>query len=209
MTPKRLFFVIIAINSLLLILLVTSVILGNRLINQQSGKLAEAKVQSKIIEDQQIQLNKAKKDVEQYKDLNDIVKTIVPQDKDQAKTVLEISKIAEESGIKLSGIAFESSSLGQTAAPSASGQTSTPTPTPGANALSQVKPVKGISGVYSLEIIVTSLDSEPVPYNNFLSFLEKLEANRRTAHVNTIVIKPDKSGQNLSFALTLNAYLKP
>ncbi len=217
MTPKRFYFVMLGVNLLLLIALVGGVVFGSVVIKEQANKLTKAKVQNKVIEEQQIQLTQAKQDIEKYTELDSITKAIVPQDKDQAKTVREITKLAEESGIILKGIAFNSSSLGQTAAPKAAepateGEPTTTAPkpaTPAAPALTQVKPVEGITGVYALEIIVTSLESQPVPYTNFITFLEKLESNRRTAHVDKISVKPSDDGSSVSFVLTLNAYVKP
>jgi len=216
MTPKKFYFGMLGLNGLLLIVLIAGVVFGSILIKEQAGKLTKAKIQNKVIEQQQIQLTQAKKDIEKYQVLDNVTKTIVPQDKDQAKTVREINKLAEESGITLKGIAFSSSSLGQAAPPKATttegeaGATAAPkTAETAVPALTQVKPVDGIKGVYSLEIVVTSLETNPVPYSNFITFLEKLESNRRTAHVDKINVKPTKDGGSVSFALTLNAYVKP
>lgn len=210
MTPRRVYFGMIGLNVILLLILAGGVVFGNMLIQKQADKLMTAKTQNKVIEEQQIQLTQAKKDIEKYQELDSITKSIVPKDKDQAKTVREITKLAEESGIKLKGIAFPSSTLGQAAPPSASSSGSSgaakPAPSPG---ITQVKPAEGINGVYALEIVVTSLETQPVPYENFITFLEKLESNRRTAHVDKISVMPTPDGTALSFALTLNAYVKP
>ena len=50
-----------------------------------------------------------------YSPLEKIAKIVVPQDKDQAKAVLEIVKIAGESGIKPTAINFPVSTLGNAA----------------------------------------------------------------------------------------------
>lgn len=212
MTPKKFYFGMLGVNTLLLIVLAGGVVYGSVLIEAQAEKLTKAKVQTKVIEEQQIQLTQAQKDIETYAELDSITKAIVPQDKDQAKTVREITKLAGESGITLKGIAFNTSSLGQAATPAPAAPTeenATPQSTVQAPSITQVKPVDGIKGVYALEIIVTSLETQPVPYENFLKFLEKLESNRRTAHVDKINVKPSGDGASVSFVLTLNAYVKP
>lgn len=221
MTSRKIYFLMIGINFILLSGLALSVVYGSVLIKDQAKKLNSVKIQNKVIEQQQTQLTQAKKDIETYTELNDITRAIVPQDKDQAKTVRELTKLAEESGIYLSTISFDTSSLGQATqnqAPQAnnnasSGSTSTtvtPSPAPAPQpSITQVKPVEGIKGVYTLEIDVSSLESEPVPYSNFLTFLEKLESNRRTAHVDKINVKPSDDGKFVSFTLTLDAYVKP
>lgn len=213
MTPKRFYYLMNAINITLVLLVVCGVYFGNILLQKQANKLTVAKTQTKVIEQQQISLTQAKKDIEKYAEINTVAKSIVPQDKDQAKTIREINKLAAESGISLKTVSFQSSNLGQApaaAAKPATGETSTTTPAaPAQPTLSQVKTVDGISGVYSLEIIVSSADQQPIPYQSFIDFLEKLESNRRTAHVAKITVKPADDGRTLSFSLTLNAYVKP
>ena len=181
---------------------------GNALLSKQSKKLEAVKVENKVTEEQEKSLAQAKKDIEKYKDLNAIAKSIVPQDKDQAKTTREISRLTEESGVKLQEIKFQTSTLGQTPAaaqPASGGDT---TKTPAAPPLSQVKSVDGIPGVYSLEMVITT-GSNSVTYQQLITFLEKLESNRRTAHVDKVSITPNNSGTGFNFTLTLKAYVKP
>lgn len=212
MTPKKFYFVMNGVNILLIILIICGVYFGNILLQNQAKKLTAAKTQTKVIEQQQVSLAQAKKDIEKYTEINNIAKSIVPQDKDQAKTVREINKLASESGIALKAISFQSSNLGQAPAATpkpAEGEKTTTPAAPTQPTLSQVKSVEGITGVYALEIIVSSADQQPVPYESFIKFLEKLESNRRTAHVAKITVKPVDDGSTLSFSLTLNAYVKP
>jgi cell division protein FtsB len=204
MTPKRFFFVMTGSLVLLIGLIIASTVGGNMLLQKQSKKLVDLKAQNKVIEEQQTSLIQARKDIEKYKELNSIAKSIVPQDKDQAKTVREINKLAADSGIALKAITFQTSNLGQAPASAAPGATKPATPS-----ISQVKPVDGIAGVYSQEITITPDDKSPVAYRKFLTFLEKLESNRRTAHVNKITVNPTDDGSALTFVLTLNAYVKP
>ena len=216
LTPKRFFYLMVGVNIALVLLLVGITIIGKDMIKEESDKLVKAKTQNQVIERQQIQLNQAKKDIGQYQELNEISKSIVPQDKDQAKTVREITKLAQESGITLKGITFPVSNLGEFTAPTPAPvttenteSTATAPPQPSAPPVSQLTPAEGINGVFAMEIVVSSLETDPIPYENFLRFLEKLESNRRTAHVQDISVKPLGSGESVSFVLTLNAYVKP
>ena len=205
----------ISLNALLVVLISGAVVYGTSLIQKQGEKLMAAKVQTKAVEAQQLSLSQAKNDLEKYLDLNNIARSIVPQDKDQAKTVREINKFAEESGITLKTISFSSSNLGQAApvAPkpesSTGGQETAQTPAPAAPSISQVTPVEGITNVFAMDIIVSSVEQKPISYESLINFLEKLEKNRRTAHVKQINIKPIENGDGLSFSLTLSAYIKP
>lgn len=206
MTPKRFYYVMVAVSVLIFLALIGSVFAGNYLLKQQSEKLKQAKAESQAIDSQKVSLAQAKNDLEQYAELNDVAKSIVPQDKDQAKTVREINNIASQSDIKLSQISFQSSTLGQ-AAPKTATPTS-PSTAPKLPPITQVQPVPGINGVFSLEITIASSE-DPIPYYKFLEFLERLENNRRTAHVTSISISPVAAGADVTFSLKLNAYLKP
>jgi hypothetical protein len=210
MNAKYVSYVLILLCVVLTGMIIGSGALGDVVFKKQSEKLSELKAKNAALDQQSIGLIKAKQDVEQYGSLNEIAKKIVPQDKDQARTIREINQIASESGVTLSQISFEASSLGDNRKPP-SGTTGTTTPSAAAikSALTQVEPVPGISGVYSLAINVQSGESNPISYQQFLTFLEKLESNRRTAHVANINVTPSDDGQTVTFSLLLNAYVKP
>ncbi len=211
MTPKRFFIVMCVVNLILVLAIITGVYFGNSLISKQADKLSLAKAKNEATQALKDQLNQAKKDIAQYEDLNQITKSVVPQDKDQAKTVLEIQKAAMESGIPIKSIVFDTSSLGQVkkaTTPSSEDGATTKTPAAPTTDITQVAPVQGINGVYSLKITVSSQDATPVNFSNLITFLQKLENNRRTAHVEDISIKPSPEGK-VSFNLILKAYLKP
>lgn len=201
MNPRRFSYLMIFLVVLLLMAVIGATAAGDMLLRNQSDKLSNLKAQDQVIKEQEVSLAQAKSDIQKYTQLDEIAKSVVPQDKDQAKTVREINAIAAESGISLQQISFDTSNLGL---PAASGSAKN------SQSLSQVKPVEGIKGVYSLEVTVSSGESNPVSYYRFLNFLEKLEANRRTAHVSTISVTPsEKNRGDVTFSLVLNAYLKP
>ncbi len=220
MNSKKVFFAMIGLVSILAVVAFLVIIVGNSSLKNQSKKLMDAKLKQKTLVEQQTMLVKAKKDLEQYKDLEKLSKTVVPQDKDQARAVREIVKIARQSGISIEAIGFPASSLGSkapTAAPQ-SGSSSSPssaeqsTPQkPKTSPLTQATPVVGIDGVYSIEMIITP-EAKAVNYYTFLDFLSRLENNRRTAHVKKITISPEstkKTSPNVEFGLTLNVFVKP
>jgi hypothetical protein len=202
MSAKRYFYVMTGLLALLFLFIIGGAVGGNMLLKKQSEKLTNLKVENKAVEMQQTALVQAKRDVEKYSSLEEITKSVVPQDKDQARTVREIVQIAADNNIPIKSITFESSTLGQGATPGAQ---------PGAaklpGGLSQVKPVQGITGVFSLPISVDS--AQQVSYQDFLSFLEDLEQNRRTAHVESINVSPQPGGRSLNFSIKINAYVKP
>lgn len=72
------------------------------------------------------QYQAAKKDVEKYAYLNEIINSALPQDKDQARTVREIFLLAKQAGITIKSVQFPSSTLGAvTSAAGASAATTT------------------------------------------------------------------------------------
>jgi len=200
------YFVMVGLIAVLFVGLIGGTFGVNSLLQSKSKKLVDLKLQSQVLTEQQTGLTKAKKDIKQYADLEKIAKTIVPQDKDQAEAVLEITKLAADSGIsQLSSITFPASTLGGTL-----GTSTTPTKSSGASNLTQLTAVPGISGVYQLQITITQSSDHSVPYSQFTTFLSKLEQNRRTAQVSSITIQPDTKNPNaVAFTLIINEFIKP
>ncbi len=193
MTAKRVYYLMWALLGVSILMVFASAYLGNAIMHRQSDKLLAAKLESRVLDEQQSNLADANKSIAKYSELNEIAKAIVPQDKDQAKSVREIVKLAAESGIKLSSIGFPASTLA-----------------PGSNSETQVKKVDGIKGVYQMEITISQDAGQPTTFNNLIDFLSRLENNRRTAQVTNITVQPNAKDRNrLTFSLILNAYLKP
>lgn len=215
MTPKRMFFLLVALTILILAGLVGGAYGINSLLAKQSKTLGNLKSQAQTLSQQQQGLTKAKRDVAKYAPLEKITEQIVPQDKDQAEAVREIVNIAANAGVSLSSISFPASSLGATgaagtgAAPATAG-TSPQAAVSAKPTLSQLTAVPNIPGVYQLQITLQNDSDTEVSYNQFYNFLSGLENNRRTAQVSNIVIQPDSKNRNdLTFTLTLNEYIKP
>lgn len=214
MNSKRAFYILLGGFGLTLLLVVGSIVLADLFLHKQANKLVDLKLQDKVIEQQQISLLQAKKDVEKYNDLDKIAKQIIPQDKDQARATREILSIADAAGVKLSNISYPASSLGQTptkqtgGSSGSSGSTSTTPST--STSLTQVKPVDGLQNVYQYDMVLTSDTNSPVTYAKMTDFLKRLEQNRRTAQVTQISITPDAQNRNLlNFTLTITLYIKP
>jgi hypothetical protein len=208
MNSKRLHLVLLCVIALLLVGLVGSAYGINSLLSQKATKLTAQKAKSQALSQEQLALVKAKKDIAKYAELAKITNSVVPEDKNQAEAVREIVNIAADHDVSLASINFPASSLGggpAAVSPGVSVGTSAGT----SKGLSQLQPVKSISGVYELVITVNGDTNRPVSYNNFISFLSDLEHNRRTAQVSSIAIQPDINNRNnLTFNLTLTEYIK-
>lgn len=216
MNSKKVFYIMLGVVVLMFAVVVTTIVMGDKLLRKQSNKLVELKLEDQVIETQATSLVQAKKDIEKYSELESIANQIVPQDKDQARAVREIVSIAEQAGVKIASISFPDSTLGQ--APKKTTKTTdteaaatTPPPTTTTNpSETQVKKVEGIQNLYQLDITVASDTASPTSYSRLIDFLSRLEQNRRTAQVTQISILPLASNRTaLNFTLTLTVYIKP
>ncbi|MGH7142484.1 MAG: hypothetical protein ACREF5_03425 [Candidatus Saccharimonadales bacterium] len=190
---------------LLIVGLIAGAYGSDKLLQNQSQSLVNDRLQTAVLAQEQTELVEAKQDIKKYQGLAVIAGSVVPQDKDQAETIRQIANIASENGVTLGSITLPSSSLGL----SESGQPVTQSSTSSLQ-LSQLTPVVGIPGVYSLQLVVESDTNSPVPYNNFINFLNDLENNRRTALIDSITIEPNTVNRNdIDFTLTLDEYIKP
>jgi len=199
LTAKRLWFVLIAAVALCVMVLVACVYFATGVLKEKSKDVHDARLESAVLDREQTALTRAKADIAKYSELGQIAKSIVPQDKDQAKTVREIVNLAVRHHVKLGAITFPSSSLGSSTRPGVKGTTD-----------AQLQPVVGLRGIYSLSIAIKSDSAASPSYGDFLDFLNALEQNRRTALVSAITITPDaKDAGKLQFALTIDEYIKP
>lgn len=213
MNSKRTYYLMIVSLVLLVGAILGGTYMATGMLKKQSEKLVDYKLLDQVLQQEQTGLIKAKADGKKYSSLEQIAKTIVPQDKDQARAVREIVKIATESGIKPTAINFPVSTLGNIPTGAAAGTATSGTGAPGTAAkqsLSQLSPVKGIPGVYNLPITIEVDATAVVPYAKFIEFLGRLEQNRRTAHVSSILIQPSPTnGDMVSFTLTVEGFIKP
>lgn len=185
---------------------------ANKILQNRSSDVVSLKLESREQEEQQNAFRQAKSDVEKYKYLNDIIKSALPADKDQARTVREIFLLAGQAGITVKSVTFPSSTLGAvTSAAAAVGTAASAAPTA---AITQAKPVEGLKGVYSIEtVVIPNADGKTykVSYNQLIDFLQRIETNRRAMQVASIQLTPlgQASTDSISFTLTLNIFIKP
>lgn len=220
MNSRKVFWVMSGVFSILVVGFFASIIYGNSVLKDSAGSLLDLKIQNRILNEQQTALAKAKNDLEKYKDFDTIAKTVVPQDKDQAKAVREIIKIAGQSGITIESFAFPASDLGSatSGAPTTNQNPDAPKSAADKNnsvkksPITQAVPVPGVSGVYSLEMNIIQGGAEDAPaatFTQLITFLKLLENNRRTAQVTQIRIDPVGNSPYLKFTLTINIFVKP
>lgn len=198
--------------TLLAITLFADAVLGKK-----SHELVDLKLQSKVVDAQLLGLAQSKKEVAQYLYFNDIAKTVLPSDKDQAQAVLDINQFAIDSGISIASISFPASTLGSSGASATTNNSASTAPTQ--SVVSQAKPVDGIPGLYGLDLTISSESSSSVPdakkatYPKLLDFLGRIERNRRTAQITQVNIQPviTELGPSpfINFTLTTKIFIKP
>jgi hypothetical protein len=201
-----------ALLGLSALLFVVLAFAGLSVLSGKSSEVVDLKLKNRTTEAQLSALKVAKAEVAAYAYFKDVANKVIPSDKNQDQAVVEIFKLADESGIKVEKISFPASELGNPSSSTPSSSSTTGTPAAGAkSAVSQAKPVEGIGGLYSLKVTVEP-DNE-VSYESVIAFLEKLENNRRTAQITRVVLDPGGSIEtgDLAIHLTveLNIFLKP
>ena len=199
---KRAYYLLLFVCALLVGGMLFITYQGSSMLQAKGDSLLELKLENEVLSDKEEALQRAKKDISAYAELEGIAKSIVPQEKDQARTVREIVAIANEAGVPLSTIQFPESALGIVQKKSKSSTATSGT--------SQLTPVDGVKGLYAMEITVISNPDDPVSYTQLLDMLRRLEQNRRTAHVTNLSITPSEENRDLvTFTLTVTVYIKP
>jgi hypothetical protein len=205
MSSKKVFYIMVAVLVLISLGSVATLVFGESTLREQGAKLVDLKLESQLLDEQQNAIKKANQDIEKYSNLEQIAKSIVPQDKDQAKAVREIVAIAAKAGMSIQNISFDNSNLGVAGTTPTAAQTAP-------LQISQAKPVAGLPGVYAVGMTIEPVGGSTASYYNFLSLLEGLENNRRTAQVTTVSVQPRTSRGTVigyDYKLTLNIYIKP
>jgi len=218
MNSQRLRMMLLGVLGLLTLLFLATGTLGLSMLSSKSKKMVELKLESKTAEAQLARLEQSKKEINQYSYFKDVAKTVIPSDKDQAQALLEISQLAKDSGMNLQSVSFPASNLGGRPTTSATPGTAQPSAS-SQNVISQALPVSGITGLYSVELVITPETGVQVPserqvtYPKMLDFLDRIERNRRTAQITQVDIQPQGTvtgpNQLINFSLNLNIFIKP
>lgn len=218
MNSRKFFFVMLVIFSISLLGGGGMLYMANHILQSRSNSIVGLKLDNAKYEAQLTAYQSAKKDVIKYSYLNDIISSALPQDKDQARSVREIFLMAEKAGITLRSVTFNTSTLGAkasaTSSSTSSSSSSSATSATANSTITQAKPVKGLTGVYSIETTVTPYADDQnykVTYAQLIKFLQSIESNRRAMQVASIQLNPlgQSSSDSISFVLTLNIFIKP
>lgn len=213
MTAKKLWFILVAGICLLTIGAGAMIYFGYSFMSKSSDSLVNAKLDNIAVEEQEISYMQARKDLDKYKTLGDLLSNILPKEKDQALAVRELYKIGDETNISVESIQFPASNLGQKAvATTTTPSTATPTtPVAVAPSVTQAKAVEGLSGVLGIDvdIVLKPKSGNSISYDNMIKFLQKIEVNRRSMQIKKITVKPDAKNGGVSLNMTITIFVKP
>lgn len=204
MNSKRFYFVLLACIVILAALFVGGAYQSTKLLQKEGDTLVKKKLEKTVLDKKIDNLHKSKRSLTELQNLSQLTSSIIPKDKDQARTIVEIDNLAKAANIKLGSIEFPASNLGNVTKQGKKSNTVTD------NTLTQLTELSDLKGVYVMDVTINSVSKSPVPYSRLIAFLEGLEKNRRTAQVVSVSITPDTDDiNNVSFNIILQAYVKP
>ncbi|HET9850158.1 MAG TPA: hypothetical protein VFP35_00815 [Candidatus Saccharimonadales bacterium] len=203
MDSKRFQLILLAGLSACVLVFIILAVGGLSKLSAKGSDVSALKQKTQAADAQLSNLEIAKKQIAKYSYFKTVASTVIPNDKDQAQAVLDIFQMADQAGISLQTVNFPTSNLGLK--------------TSSISALSQALPVKGIPGLYSVQLIITPETGSQVPsakqvtYQKLINFLQDIENNRRTAQIAGLVLQPvaNAPGNQINFTLTLNIFIKP
>lgn len=192
MNSKQLHMILLGVCALLILFFGGVLFLGVQSLQDRSAELQAAVNEREVVEQQELALITAQGDIDRYSELEEVSKRIIPQEKDQARTVREIIQIAQQANVNITAINFPSSELGDD----------------DDQIITQATPVDGLRGL--LELRITVQMGNNTTFNQLINFLEGLETNRRTSQVQSVTITPDRQDRTvLTPTIELSVYLKP
>lgn len=160
-------------------------------LTEQTKEISQLMADREVLE-QQIKIYRdANQKIQELSYIDEIAKEVLPPNKEQAEVIAEINKFARESGMTVSSLEFGG----------AQGNT------PDSLDTSQTEVIAGL-GVRVLPVTV-SIDPSP-SYDQVISFLQRIEINRRKMQVVSLDLTPQASDRSTfsSVIVTINIYLK-
>lgn len=194
MTTKKAHYGLLGLLILIIIAIGLAMYFSRVFLKTNSDKLVNAKLELYKIDETEYIYRKNQAILQENKETADILSSVLPQEKDQAKAVREITQIAGANGLSVKSIKFPGSDLVITNKPATTtqpqGSTTTPAPAaPAGPTISQAKPVSGLSNVLGIAVeieLTSSRAGAQISTDQVLSFLQQVENNRRNIRVTSI-----------------------
>ncbi len=216
---KRFSYILSVLLLLQFIGMVAITVYANSWLTSKSENIVNLKLDTVLLEEKQRANQQALLDLNKYESTRALLEKIVPKSKDQAKTIGELQKIAEETGVTISTMTFPASELGNGASSTTVVGTTPSAAATNTTAVSQAKPVTNIPGLLGIEVSLSQIDEKGseggsgITYRQLISFLEAIEKNRRTMQIKTLQVLPIKSStgsiSGYSLTISMNIFVKP
>jgi Tfp pilus assembly protein PilO len=187
LNAKLLFWVLIAVNVLLIGATLVVFTQARSAGQKKSEKISEFKAEGQA-NDQLISYYKAlQSTLNTNQDLANIVDKILPADKDQSAALIDLDKFAKSNSVTMQQISFS----------------------PGTNK-GTGKTLTSPSGVKGVSVITVAVSCTTTPYENFINFLKTIETTQRRMQVTSLNITPNSTNPGLldRVDMTVDIYLK-
>jgi Tfp pilus assembly protein PilO len=187
LNAKLLFWVLIAVNVLLIGATLVVFTQASSAGQKKSEKISEFKAEGQA-NDQLISYYKAlQSTLNTNQDLANIVDKILPADKDQSAALIDLDKFAKSNSVTMQQISFS----------------------PGTNK-GTGKTLTSPSGVKGVSVITVAVSCTTTPYENFINFLKTIETTQRRMQVTSLNITPNSTNPGLldRVDMTVDIYLK-
>lgn len=183
-SSKKVYFALIAAFTLITANIFGMLYFSKNFLSKSEDELIAAKLE--IVKQEEIEKTYRQNinNLEKFAQTASILEEVIPKEKDQAVAVREIDAIAKQNGMTINTLSFPSSDLNKKAATPTTSSNTTATST----AISQAKPVKGLTGVLGIDINVElrSTNEGAISTDQLLGMLRALENNRRNMRVTSI-----------------------
>ena len=186
---KKMFFILIALNIVLIGGIIGVYLFATKFVKQKSSEVAVVKAD---IESNELAINSYKdleKSLGKSAELEAIAKEVLPQDKNQSVALNELEEFAKNAGISIKQVTFLTPTGKKTTGPT----------------LTSPSSLKGVA------VLSVSVKGDKMQYSQLLEFLRQIESNRRRMQVTSISLGPSSTqlGQLERADFTIDLYLKP
>ena len=195
--PKRVFYVMIGVVSLVVLVGVGIFYYVDSLFASNAQEISNLKADDAILEER---IRKGREIEQQLKDIEflvPVIEEVLPSDKQQSNLVGELTEIENQTGVELQNITFPGSDIGDGGDPS-------------------ITQTENLESLGRVKLLPVNTSFQCVSFDQLLNFLEKTEDNRRKMQVTSIDIArrgdsndPSCPAGNLDVSLTLEVYINP
>jgi len=188
MTPKKAFFVMLGVLTLVMILTSAGIYFGDSYLVRRSEAISDLRADDEILNTAILSAQTTRDELQQYGYIDLIAAEVLPGVKNQSEILLIIDKIGQQVGVNVDRYSFVSTSGN-----------------PGD--LTQTEPLKGVPGILVFPINVTF----DATYSQLIQWLKLAEENQRKMQIESIVIAPaggNNSGNVFGVNMVINAFVE-